>query len=332
MPGEFAPHERTVVCWPARPEIYEGRLALAEEAHALVAETIAGFEPVTVIVDPADAERARARLSGSVDVVECPIDDAWFRDTGPIFVVEDGERVATHWRFNGWGGKFSPCANDAAVGARWAESAGHRVREVDMVLEGGSITSNGDGVLATTMQCLLHPSRNPDLSMGAIEENLRRELGAEAVLWLPHGLSLDRDTDGHVDNVAAFVASGHLVLQGCEDPDEEDHARMRVNAAVARREAERLAARTGNDIEVSVVPVLPFAEAADERIVVPYLNFYVGNGFVLIPTCGHRADDEMVSLIGSLFPGRRAIGLPVGEILAVGGGGIHCITQQVPAA
>jgi len=332
MPGEFAVHERTVLCWPARPEIYEGRLAEAEEAHALVAETIAGFEPVTVIADPADAARARDRLPSAIEVVEIPIDDAWFRDSGPIFVVEDGVRTATHWRFNGWGGKFSPCDADVEVGGAWARGAGHSVRAVDMVLEGGSITSNGEGTLATTMQCLLNPSRNPQLGVAEIEAMLARELGADTVMWLPHGLALDRDTDGHVDNVAAFAGPRHLVLQGCDDPNEEDHARLHVNAAVARREAERIGAELDTEIAITVVPVLPFAEAGNERIVVPYLNFYVGNGFVLVPTCGHPADDDMVALIASVFPGRRAVALQVGEILAVGGGGIHCITQQVPAA
>ena len=197
-----------------------------------------------------------------------------------------------------------------------------------MVLEGGSINVDGAGNLVTTMQCLLHPTRNPDMSMVDIEVLLGRELGVDAVLWLPHGLALDHDTDGHVDNVAAFAAPNSLLLQGCNDPDEVDHALMRVNEQVARAAV----SADGSSFSVEIVPVLPFVETARGRRVVPYLNFYVGNGFVLVPVCGHPADDEMLALIGAQFPGREVVGLDVGAVLALGGGGIHCITQQIPAA
>jgi agmatine deiminase len=152
-------------------------------------------------------------------------------------------------------------------------------------------------------------------------------LGAEAILWLPHGLALDDDTDGHVDNVAAFARPGVLVVQGCDDPDEPDHLRMDVNRRIA---AGWVDAR-GRELDVVEVPVLPFRERDGERMAVPYLNYYVGNGFVVVPTCGHDADDDMVAIIAEQYPGRETFGLDIGEILAVGGGGIHCITQQVPA-
>lgn len=328
MPAEFAEHERTVMCWPQRRELYGDLLAEAEAAHALVASTIAGFEPVTMIAAPGAGERAAARCGPGVDVVELPIDDSWFRDTGPIYVVEDGGRlVATDWEFNAWGGKFQPFADDAAVARRWAEHAGHRIRAVPIVMEGGALAVDGEGTLVTTEQCLLHPNRNPRLTRTEIEWVLRDELGASTVVWLPHGLALDADTDGHVDNIAAFAAPGRLLMQGCDDPAEDDWLRCNVNIRCARGALDAV----GRPIEVVEVPVLPYTEIGGERVAVPYLNLYVANGVVVVPVCGHGADDDMLALIAGQFPGRETIGIDVGGVLAYGGGGIHCITQQVPA-
>jgi agmatine deiminase len=329
LPAEWEPHESTVMCWPARADMWGHHLADAEAAHADVANAIARFEPVTMLAAPRSAERAAARCGAGVTVTEQALDDSWFRDTGPIYVFDDhGERVATDWAFNAWGNKFEPYGDDAAAAARFASSAGHPVRTVDMVFEGGSITGDGDGTLVTTIQCLMHPNRNPTMSKAEIEATLREELGAERTIWLPHGLALDDDTDGHVDNIAAFASPGHLVLQGCDDPDEDDWLRLDID----RRMAIGALDARGRPLEVSVIPVLPFAQVDGERVVVPYLNYYVGNGFVIVPTCGHAADDDMVAMIGELYPGRQTFGLDVGAVLARGGGGIHCITQQVPAA
>lgn len=326
MPAEFAPHEATLMCWPSREEIWAGDIAAAERAHADVAGAIARFEPVIMVAPPGAADRARSVCGAGIEVLEIPIDDSWARDTGPIWVRSGGRRTALDFVFNGWGGKFAPHADDAALASRLVSRLGHEGRSVPMVLEGGSINVDGAGNLVTTMQCLLHPTRNPDMSMTDIEASLGRELGADAVLWLPHGLALDHDTDGHVDNVAAFTAPCALLLQGCDDPDEQDHVLMRVNEQVARAAV----SAEGSPFTVEVVPVLPFVGTARGRRVVPYLNFYVGNGFVLVPVCGHPADDEMLALIGAQFPRREVLGLDVGSVLALGGGGIHCITQQIP--
>jgi agmatine deiminase len=304
----------------------------AEIAHAEVANAIARFEPVTMLAAPRTAERAAQRCGSGVEVVEMPIDDSWFRDSGPIYVVDDtGATMATDWRFNSWGEKFLPYDDDAAAARRFAERRGDPVRSIDMVFEGGSISGDGEGTLVTTTQCLMHPNRNPTMTQADIETVLRRELGAERTIWLPHGLALDDDTDGHVDNIAAFAAPGRLVLQGCDDPGEADWLRLDVDRRVAQG---ALDAR-GRALDVVTVPVLPFAEIdrgeGTERVVVPYLNYYLGNGFVLVPTCGHPADDDMVALIAEQYPGREPVALDVGAILAAGGGGIHCITQQLPA-
>lgn len=329
MPAEWAPHERTVMCWPTRVELYGDLMADAERAHADVADVIARFEPVTMIAPSALAERAAARCGRGVDIVELEADDSWFRDTGPIYVTSaDGSRrIALDWIFNSWGEKYAPWARDAAVARAWAEHAGHEVRSIPMVLEGGSISVDGDGTLVTTSQCLMHPNRNPGLTRSEIEQCLRAELGVGVIVWLPHGLALDDDTDGHVDNVAAFARTGLLVMQGCDDEAEADWLRSDVNIRSARGALDA----AGRSIEVVEVPVLPFAEIGGRRVVVPYLNYYVGNGFVLVPVGGHPADTDMVAIIADQYPAREVLTLDVGSVLAYGGGGIHCITQQIPA-
>lgn len=332
LPAEWEPHTGTAMCWPAREEMWGDLFADAEAAYAEVANAIARFERVTMLAPPRAVERAAARCGPDVEVLELSIDDSWFRDSGPIYVVDDtGTTVATDWRFNSWGDKFVPYDADAAAAARFAERHGDPVRSIDMVFEGGSITGDGDGTLVTTTQCLMHPNRNPTMTQVEIEATLRAELGAQRIIWLPYGLALDDDTDGHVDNIAAFAAPGRLVLQGCDDPDEADWLRLDVDRRVAQG---ALDAR-GRTLDVVCVPILPFAEIdrgeGAERVVVPYVNYYVGNGFVLVPTCGHAADDDMVALIAEQHPGREAVALDVGAVLAAGGGGIHCITQQLPA-
>ena len=329
MPPEFAPHERTVMCWPARDELYGELMPMAEDAHAQVARAIAAYEPVSMIVNPGPSvARATELCGGKVEIVELPIDDSWFRDSGPIYVRRDGRRLATDWIFNAWGEKFAPWDDDDQVAARWADHAGHPSRRVSMVLEGGSLTVDGEGTLLTTVQCLMHPNRNPGLTKRDIEERLAAELGCTTVIWLPYGLAGDDDTDGHVDNVAVYARPGVVVLQGCDDPDEPDFVRMNVNARWARGSFDA----AGRPLEVVEIPVLPFAEVGGCRNAVPYGNFYVGNGFVLVPTADHPADADMLAIIGEQFPGREVMKLDVGPILAYGGGGIHCITQQVPAA
>lgn len=321
MPGEFERHERTVMCWPSRRQIYGDRLHDARRAHAVVAKTISGFEPVTMIVNDHDVVEATAMCGEDIEIVVLPIDDSWFRDTGPVYVTDEVGRMGTCWRFNGWGEKYLPYDNDARLAMAWLRLRGEPAREVDMVLEGGSITTNGAGVLVTTEQCLLHPNRNPGMTRDQITERLKSELGVHEVVWLPYGLVLDDDTDGHVDNVAAFCSPDTMVMQGCDDPKEPDHLRLAANMQVARDAG----------LVVRELPVLPFTEIDGRRVAVPYLNFYVVNGGVVVPTSGHPRDDDMLSLLAEWFPDREVVGLEVGTILALGGGGIHCITQQVPA-
>jgi agmatine deiminase len=321
-PAEWEPHERTLMGWPCRTELWGPTLERARRDYAAVANAIAAFEPVTMIANPGhDSASARAACAGAVEIVELALDDSWLRDCGPIYVRDDdGRRVGVHFGFNAWGEKFVGFDRDAAVGRLIAERLGDPVREADMVLEGGSILTDGAGVLVTTEQCLLNPNRNPGLDRGEIERRLGALLGVREVVWLGAGLVEDRDTDGHVDLIAAFTAPQRVLLQSAP-PDNP-------NAANCAENARRLRDR---GIEVIDLPFLPYAEVAGERVVASYMNFYICNGGVIVPVAQAASDTDALAIIAAAFPGREVV--PVdGRVLAYGGGGPHCITQQVPVA
>lgn len=326
MPAEWAPHEHTLMAWPCRAELWADHLDEAEHDVATIAVAIAELEPVTMIARPADAERAAARCGPKVDIVELPLDDSWVRDTGPMYVFDGSRRVAVDATFNAWGHKFEPYGDDAALVERWCDRTGDERRPLDLVLEGGAITVDGEGTLLTTESCLLHPNRNPSLSRTEIERRLTHGLGAMRVVWVPSGLD-DRDTDGHVDTVACFARPGLVLVQGCDDPRWRDADRV----AITRRCIDGALDAAGRRLEVLDVPVLPVVDVDGEQYAVPYLNLYVCNGGVVVPVTSHPADADALAIIGAAFPGRRVIGVP-GRILAYGGGGPHCITMQVPAA
>jgi len=321
MPAEWAPHERTIVCWPARETMWGERFAAAKEEHAAVVNAIASFEPVTLAVDPSQEAEARAAVRGDVDIVAIPLDDSWARDSGPIFVVGGAGRAGVDFGFNAWGEKFAPYDADAQFGGRVLEHLGEeRIDASDLVLEGGSIAVDGQGTLIATEQCLLHPSRNPELSREEIESRLRERLGVERILWLGLGLVEDADTDGHVDNICAWVSPGRVLLQSVADEADPNFDHCRENA-------ERLAAAGLDVVELDVLPRL---EGDGPPTVVPYVNYYVANGALIVPVTGAETDDAALGLLASLYPGRQAV--PVSATtLALGGGGVHCITQQVPA-
>jgi len=303
--------------WPCRRELWGDMLAQARDDYATVANAIAVFEPVTMIANPGDhAAQARAACGAGVDVVELPLDDSWLRDCGPIYVLrEDGRRRAVHFGFNAWGGKFSPWDKDAAVGGLIADRLGDEVVEAPLVLEGGSILSDGEGTLLTTEQCLLNPNRNPSMSREGIEDALRRYLGATQIVWLGQGLIEDRDTDGHVDLIAALTRPGQALLQTVS-PDNPNYERCEDNRA-------RLDAA---GIEVVGVRWLPYVNGT----AVSYLNLYVCNGAVIVPATGADCDDAALALIAEVFAEREVVAVP-GTVLAYGGGGPHCITQQLPS-
>jgi agmatine deiminase len=303
---------------------------LAQHTYAAVARAIARFEPVLVIARPGEGAEACSYCgSDGIEVVELPLDDSWIRDSGPIFVRRpDGETAVADFAFNSWGGRYLPYDEDARIGERLAEHLRMKRYATPIVLEGGSITVDGEGTLITTESCLLHPTRNPHLTKDEIERELKDFLGVEKVIWLVSGLGLeeDPDTDGHIDGVAAFIGPARVLLHVVRDPRHPDFANLREN----RRRLDTTDA-LGRSLEVveldlraAPVPV------GDRDIVETYVNFYQANGAVIVPTAGHADDLPALERLREVFTGREVVGVPA-PVVAYGGGGIHCITQQVPA-
>lgn len=326
VPAETDPHQRTLIGWPTerrRAALWGDQLDAARQVHALVAHAIARFEPVTLVADPTEAADAMRHVGHpDIDVLPESIDDSWLRDSGPIITVDvDGApSAALCFRFTGWGGSFIPFDNDATLANRLAAHLTLAAFDVGIAGEGGAVVVDGAGTAVTTERCLLNPNRNPDLTKRDIDAVLRHAFGIDVVIWLADGIAEDEGTDGHVDNVVAFFAPRRCLLQGCDDPANPNH----TIAATNRKQLERAG------VEVTEVPVLPYATVGDATVPVPYVNLYPLNGAVLVPVVGHAADAEVLELIGACFEGREVLGVP-GGVLAYGGGGVHCITQPVPA-
>jgi agmatine deiminase len=316
---EWAPHEAVWIGFPSHPELWELDLEPARDEVIAFAEAVnAGGKGEQVLLVAADEEAAvaaRRRAGDVARVVVQSFGDIWLRDTATII---RGDGVAADFRFNGWGGKYD-LPGDDDIGLRLAQARGKRCERFDWILEGGAIDGDGTGLVVTTEQCLLNPNRNGATSRREIEELLNRDLGYGEVLWLGDGLLHDH-TDGHVDNLARFVAPRTLAVPEAGDND--------PNRQVYQRAAQRAAEHEG----VTVVPVpSPGLVLRDEEIVpASYMNFYIGNASVVVPLYGSENDQAAVAAIGSLFPGRQAIGLRADHILT-GGGSFHCISQQIPA-
>ncbi len=319
LPAEWEPHERTLMGWPCRESLWGETLPNAREDYAAVANAIAAFEPVTMIANPGrDAADARAACSLGVEIVEMPLDDSWLRDCGPIYVYDDAQRRALSFRFNAWGERFPPWDRDAAVGGLIAERLEDPVTTVDLVLEGGSILSDGGGTLLTTEQCLLNPNRNPALDRDEIARRLTDTFGLQRIVWLGEGLIEDRDTDGHVDLIAAFTRPGQVLLQTVPD-DNPNSERLLENRARLRDAG----------IAVIELPHLPYVEVAGQTVAAGYLNLYLCQDAVIVPVTGADTDPAALAIIAGAYPEREVVSVP-GVTLAFGGGGPHCITQQVP--
>jgi len=323
MPAEWSAHRATLMAWPTRTraELWGELFEAAKRDYAEVARAVAGFEPVIVLADPDQAREATdACGTDGIEVLPVPIDDSWVRDNGPIFVTDGRGGVAlVHFGFNSWGERFHPYDRDARVPEAIAAHLGMRRYMSPMILEGGSFFVDGEGTLLTTEQCLLHPNRNPSLSRGDIEELLFEYLGVDRVVWLPFGWAASRDTDGHVDGIAQYVAPGRVILLAPADPADPDHERGQTNGRAIAATADA----RGREIEV-----VAFDAGAPAHI--PYLNLYLVNGGVIAPVAGGPMDEVALAQVRAAFPDREVVPVP-GEVLHEGGGGPHCITQQVPA-
>ena len=317
LPPEWHRHEAVWIGFPSAPDLWLDDLDGARRQVAAFANAVHanGHGEHVHLVCATDTAAASARgLAPFADILTLPFFDIWLRDTGPLVL---SDRTAIDYRGNGWGGKY-PSPLDEALGALLADAAGLRREPRAMILEGGAIDVDGAGLLVTTEQCLLNPNRNPGMSRAAIEAQLRVDLGVTRILWLGDGVANDH-TDGHVDNLARFVAPATLALPvavGDDDP----------NAAVYADAWQRARA-----FGVTCVP-LPSPgriEVDGETVAASYMNFYIGNATVVVPVHGVANDEAAVAAIASLFPDWLVVGLPTDHILT-GGGSFHCISQQVP--
>jgi len=347
MPAEWEPHAGCWMLWPERSDNWRGGAKPAQHAFAAVAAAIVRGEPVTVCASPAQYVIAREILDPAIRVVEMTSNDSWIRDCGPTFVVDAAGHVrGVDWKFNAWGGLISglyfPWDQDDLVGEKVIELENDDRYGPDFILEGGSIDVDGEGTVMATEECLLNPNRNPSLDQSQIEQRLRDYLGVETVLWLEQGVYLD-ETDGHIDNFCRFVAPGEVVLTWTDDPTDPQYAR---SAAALERLAVARDAR-GRPLRVHKLhqptPVLITAEEAagvdkvpgtlprepGDRMAASYVNFYITNRSVVVPAFDDPQDAPAQALLARLFPGRTIIAVPAREIL-LGGGNIHCITQQEP--
>jgi agmatine deiminase len=348
MPGEFEAHAGCWMLWPERPDVWRAAAWPAQLAFAQVAAAIARFEPVTVGASSAHYGSARALLPEQVRVVEMAHDDAWMRDVGPTCVTDgDGAVRGVDWRFNAWGGLaaglYFPWDQDELVAAKVLEIERLERYRAPMVNEGGAIHVDGQGTALVTEECLLNPNRNPSFERGDVERHLREYLGVTQVIWLGKGVFND-ETGGHIDNLACFVRPGEVCLTWSDRRRDPQHA---ISRDAWERLHEARDAR-GRRLKVTRLPMpgplkLTAREAAGivaregirarsagERLAASYVNFYIANGGIVMPLLDARTDALAARRLRRLLPARRVIGVPAREIL-LGGGNIHCITQQIPA-
>ncbi len=347
MPGEFEPHARTWMLWPQRPDNWRLGGKPAQRAWVGVATAIARFEPVTVGANHDQYENARMMLPDDIRVVEISSNDAWIRDCGPTFVVDDkGQVRAVHWDFNAWGGLYDglyfPWEKDQMVPLKVAEIESVDRYKAPLVMEGGSFHVDGEGTVMTTEECLLSPGRNPELSREQIEQHLRDYLSVEKVLWLERGIDPD-ETNGHVDDVACFVRPGVVLAALTEDKDDWRYELLQDNLARLRDATDA----RGRRLEVHTVPMPAIMEITEEeawgidtaegsiprrpgdKTAASYLNFLICNGGIVMPSFDDPNDAVAKATLERLFPERDVVTV-AGREIVLGGGNVHCITQQQP--
>ncbi|MQY08337.1 agmatine deiminase family protein [Actinomadura macrotermitis] len=333
MPAETGPHERTWMAWPSTGYTLGETAAAAEEARAAwaaVANAVAEHEPLHMLVPPHELAAARRRLAGGIVLHETPLDDAWYRDTGPTFVVGPAGLGAVDWVFNGWGRQeWASWEHDAVAGDVAIEVSGaHRI-DSPLVNEGGGIHTDGAGTFLVTESVQLDPLRNPGWTRRQVEDELARTVGARAVIWLRRGLTRDSErfgTKGHVDIVAAFTAPGRVLVHDQRDPAHPD-------ARISREVMETLGAARdarGKPLEITALPAPAVLRDAEGWVDYSYVNHYVLNGAVVACAFDDPADDEARAILADAYPGRAVVTVDARPLFARGGG-VHCITQQQPA-
>jgi len=335
MPAEWHPHEATWLAWPKDPVTWPERVPLVEEIFLQIISALGARERVELLVDGPEVEKdVRKRLitvgASSVDLRfhRIPTVDSWIRDYGPNFLIRRGSRgfdlAYNHWVFNAWGNKYEDLKKDAVIPELLAPVLNLERFMPGIVLEGGSIDVNGEGVCLTTEQCLLNPNRNPGLSRIEIERHLKEYLGVRQVVWLGEGIVGD-DTDGHIDDIARFVRADTVVCALEDDPEDPNYALLRDNY----ERLQKARTQEGKPFEVITLPMPGPVESDSGRLPASYANFYIANGVVLVPVFGHRNDAAAVETLARLLPDRKVVGINC-EPLVWGLGTIHCVTQQQP--
>lgn len=331
MPAEWDKHERTFISWPVQASmVFPDNYKAVSEGYTEIIQAIAEFEPVTVIVNPEELAAVEALgLGANVTLLPIRHNDAWLRDNGPTFVTaRDGKLAGVNWKFNAWGGKYMPWDLDDEVAPQILKQLQVERFDAPLVMEGGSIHTDGEGTLITTEECLLNTNRNPELSREEIEDYVRKFTGAESIIWLKRGLSGD-ETDGHVDNIACFAAPGKVIIQVCEDPQDENYEITRENLRIL----ENVVDAKGRKLEIIRIAQPPRVDYEDSRLTLSYLNFYFVNGGIILPVFGGTAaetDKLAEQQLAGLFPDRRI--RTVNGMAVIGeGGNVHCTTQQMPA-
>ena len=354
MPGEFEPHDGCIMIWPTRPGswIYDGRDA--KRTFSEIADAIAKDEHLYMLTDEEHYQEVVTKLSekkhfSNMTVMIVDSDDSWARDVGPTFVLDSPTtRCGISWKFNAWGGDYNGLYQhydkDDRVAKTFCEATGERVIELsDFVLEGGSIHTDGEGTILTTEACLLSPGRNPKLSRHEIEQMLCKYLGGKKVIWLPHGIWQD-ETDEHVDNMCAFIKPGVVVLAWTDDETDPQYEYSKQAYDILSKEKDA----KGRTFDIIKIPIpknpvcisqyecdgFVFEEGENqrevgERLAASYVNFYISNHSILVPQFGDEHDRLAVNILKDAFPGREIVPISARSII-VGGGNIHCITQQIP--
>jgi len=336
MPAEWRPHAATWLSWPKDPETWPDRVPQVEEIFLQMMAALAPNEIVNLLVNDAEAEaavRARSVFPGAENVRyhQIPTVDSWIRDYGPNFLINDKIQLAYNdWIFNAWGNKYEELKKDDAIPARLESLLNVPRFTPGIVMEGGSIEVNGAGCVLTTEQCLLNPNRNPHLSRDEIEQYLKGYLGVEKILWLGEGIVGD-DTDGHIDDIARFVAPNVIVCAVEDDPEDANYKLLQDNL----KRLHTMTDAGGQSFEIVTLPMPGVVGGTStdqrnlDRLPASYANFYIANGVVLAPVFGHANDSRALESLQQLFPNRRVVGINC-EPLVWGMGTIHCVTQQQP--
>ncbi|MFG2847333.1 agmatine deiminase family protein [Kitasatospora sp. NPDC048296] len=330
MPAESSPHTRTFMAWPALEEVWGDQLPGVRQDIAGLAQAVAGFEPVVLLARPDQADQARQACGSSVEVLELMVDDLWARDTGPTFVTGSQGLAGIDFNFNGWGGKQTH-VNDSQVARNLLDHYGITRLQAPITGEGGGIEVDGEGTLMATESAWVNDNRNPGKSRDQIEASFKELLGVEKVIWFK-GVAGQDITDSHVDALARFAEPGTVVLhRPAADTPPDVWTTASAQALQVLQSATDARGRTLKVVDLPE-PDVALIPGAGKNFLATYINYYVCNGGVIVPRFGDKAaDDRAAGIIGDLHPGRKVTQLTINHI-AAGGGGIHCATQQQPAA